>query len=159
MPVSIEDICLKYKKGSRESLLPVLQEIQDSIGYLSEEAIVYVGNHLNLPASKVYGIATFYDHFRFVPKGHFHIRVCGGTTCHIEGSMSLLREIERLLKIRDGQVTRDGMFSLQVVNCMGACSNAPVVCINGNFHTVISSDHLVPLFDEIRKNHDYSQGQ
>lgn len=152
MPSSIEEICLRYKKGSREALLPVLQEIQDSIGYLSEEAIVYVGSHLNLPSSKVYGIATFYDHFRFVPRGRFHIRVCGGTTCHIEGSMSLLREIDKLLKLRDGQVTRDGLFSLQVVDCMGACSKAPVVCINGEFHTMISPDDLVLLFNDIRKN-------
>lgn len=151
MPESIEEICLKYKKGSREALLPVLQDIQDTFGYISEEAVIHVGNHLNLPSSKVYGIATFYDHFRFKPKGRYHIRICCGTTCHIEGSMSLLREIDRQLKIKDGQVTRDGMFSLQVVNCMGACSNAPVVCINGEYHSVTSSVDLAALLDEIRK--------
>jgi NADH-quinone oxidoreductase subunit E len=151
MSASIEEICSRYKKGSREALLPVLQEIQDDFGYLSEEAIIYVGRHLGLPSSKVYGIATFYDHFRFVPKGRYHLQVCGGTTCHIEGAMSLLREIDKLLKIQDGQVSRDGMFSLQVVNCMGACSQAPIIAINGEFHTVLSSYDLVTLFDDIRK--------
>lgn len=151
MKESIEEICLKYKKGSREALLPVLQEIQDNLGYLSEEAVIFVGNHLNLPSSKVYGIATFYDHFRFKPKGYYHLKVCGGTTCHIEGSMSLLREIEKLLKIRDGQVTRDGVFSLQIVNCMGACSKAPVVCINGDYHTVVSPSDLSLLVEELRR--------
>ncbi|HNX43292.1 MAG TPA: NAD(P)H-dependent oxidoreductase subunit E [Bacteroidales bacterium] len=152
MPVSIEDICSKYKQGSREALLSVLQEIQDNFGYLSEEAIIYVGRHLKLPSSKVYGIATFYDQFRFAPKGRYHLQVCSGTTCHIEGSMALLREIDKLLKIKDGQVSRDGLFSLQVVNCMGACSAAPVIAVNGEFHTLMSSADLAGLFDEIRKN-------
>ncbi|HOW30118.1 MAG TPA: NAD(P)H-dependent oxidoreductase subunit E [Bacteroidales bacterium] len=151
MPIDIDVICSRYKKGSREALLPLLQEIQEEAGYLSEEAVVAVGRYVGLPSSKVYGISTFYDHFRFMPKGRYHLQVCGGTTCHIEGAVSLLREIEKLLKIRDGQVTRDGMFSLQVVNCMGACSKAPIIAINGEFHTVLSAGDLALLFDVIRK--------
>ena len=138
MQASIDEILSRYKSGSRESLLPLLQDIQIEYGYLNEEAILKVGQHIKLPSSKVYGIATFYDQFRFVQKGKFHIKVCRGTSCHMHGSSGILREVERLLNIKEGQTTRDGRFSLEAVSCMGACGSAPLMNVNGEFKTVLT---------------------
>jgi NADH-quinone oxidoreductase E subunit len=147
MQTSLDEILGRYKPGSREALLPLLQDIQLEFGYLNEEAILKVGQHIKLPSSKVYGIATFYDQFRFVQKGRFHIKVCRGTSCHMHGSASILREVEKVLNIKEGQTTRDGRFSLEAVSCMGACGLAPVLNINGEFRTAISIPDISQIID------------
>jgi NADH-quinone oxidoreductase E subunit len=150
MQTSLDEILSRYKAGSRESLLPLLQDIQIEYGYLNEEAILKVGQYIHLPSSKVYGIATFYDQFRFVQKGKFHIKVCRGTSCHMHGSASLLREVERVLNIKEGQTTRDGRFSIEEVSCMGACGSAPVLNVNGEFKTAISIPDISQIIDFYR---------
>ena len=151
MPIPIDELVSRYKQGVPESLLPLLQEIQDEFGFLNEEAIVKVGQRLNLPASKVYGIATFFDQFRFVSQGRFHIRVCRGTACHMNGSSTILHEVEKILKIREGQTTRDGYFSLEAVSCIGACSNGPVINVNGEFYNAVTLPEIVTIVDQFRK--------
>jgi NADH-quinone oxidoreductase E subunit len=150
MATSIEEIVSRYKQASRESLLPLLQDIQDEFGYLSEESIVAVSEFLKLPVTKVYGIASFYDQFRFIPPGKFHLKVCRGTACHVRDSVSILRQVQKILKIEEGQVTRDGMFSLEVVSCIGACGMAPVISVNGHFHSVVSPDDLARIIGSYR---------
>lgn len=145
MQSTLDEIISKYKAGSRESLLPLLQDIQIEFGYLNEEAILRVGQHIKLPSSKVYGIATFYDQFRFVQKGKFHIKVCRGTSCHMHGSLSILREVERVLNLKEGQTSRDGRFSLEAVSCMGACGSAPVLNVNGEFKTTIAIQDITQI--------------
>jgi NADH-quinone oxidoreductase subunit E len=151
MQASLDEIINRYKAGSRESLLPLLQDIQIEYGYLNEEAILRVGQHIKLPSSKVYGIATFYDQFRFVQKGKFHIKVCRGTSCHMHGSSGILRETERVLNIKEGQTTRDGRFSLEAVSCMGACGSAPVMNVNGEFKIAISIPDIALIIDQLKK--------
>lgn len=153
MEISIDEIISRYKQGSREALLPLLQDIQDVFGYLNEEAVLKVGKHINLPTAKVYGIATFYDQFRFLPKGKNHIKLCRGTSCHMHGSLNLLLEVERILNIKVGQTTRDGRFSLELVSCVGACSAAPVLNINGEFHIALSVQDIVALIEKYRNNY------
>jgi NADH:ubiquinone oxidoreductase subunit E len=150
MQATLDEIISKYKSGSRESLLPLLQDIQIEYGYLNEEAILRVGQHINLPSSKVYGIATFYDQFRFVQKGKFHIKVCRGTSCHMHGSSLILREVERVLNLKEGQTSRDGQFSLEAVSCMGACGSAPVLNVNGEFKTAITIPDITFIIDHYR---------
>ncbi len=150
MHASLDEIIGRYKAGSRESLLPLLQEIQVEFGYLNEEAILKVGQHIKLPSSKVYGIATFYDQFRFVQKGKFHIKVCRGTSCHMFGSSGILREVERVLNIKEGQTTRDNQFSLEAVSCMGACGSAPVLNVNGQFHTAITIPDIAVIIGQYK---------
>jgi NADH-quinone oxidoreductase subunit E len=150
MQASLDEIIQRYKAGSRESLLPLLQDIQIEFGYLNEEAILKVGQHIKLPSGKVYGIATFYDQFRFVPKGKFHIKVCRGTSCHMHGSSGILREVERVLNLKEGQTSRDGRFSLEAVSCMGACGSAPILNINGEFKTAISIPDIAQIIDYYR---------
>jgi len=139
-----------HKFAKRDKLIPILQEIQKADGYISKDAVVKVARHLSVPASKIYGVATFYNQFRFKPLGKYHIMVCRGTACHVKGSLSALRIAEETLKIKAGDTTRDGLFSLEVVVCMGACGLAPVINLNGEFHAKISSAKLKTIIDDIR---------
>lgn len=148
---SLGSILDAHPGARREALIPILQEVQEAQGYLSREAIVTVGRHLRLPASKVYGVATFYNQFRFQPLGAFHIQVCRGTACHVKGSLSTLEAVCRELGVGPGQTTRDGLFSVEVVACLGACGLAPVVCINGEFHGSVTADSLKRLLADCRE--------
>jgi NADH-quinone oxidoreductase subunit E len=138
----IDPIVSKYPPGRRDALIPLLQEVQDTQGYLSREAVVRIGRHLRLPASKVYGVATFYNQFRFQPLGRYHVQVCRGTACHVKGSQQTLQAIQRTLNIKPGQTSRDGQFSLEVVACLGACGLAPVMAVNGEFYAGATSDRV-----------------
>lgn len=152
-PVSteIDHVLKKHTNAKRESLIPILQEVQDSLGYLSRQAVIQVGKHLGLPASKVYGVATFYNQFRFQPKGKYHIVVCRGTACHVKGSEKVLQSIVKHLKVEPGGTTRDRLFSLETVACMGACALSPVMCVNEDFHTKVSPSKVVKLLESYRQ--------
>jgi NADH-quinone oxidoreductase subunit E len=147
----IEPILKQHPKAKRDALIPLLQEVQEAQGYLSREAIVRLGQHLGLPASKVYGVATFYNQFRFQPKGKYHFMVCRGTACHVKGSAKGLEMVSKLLKLKPGQTSRDGQFSLEVVACMGACGLAPVVNLNGEFYAQVSPKKLATIIAECRE--------
>ena len=146
-----EDVLSRCRHLGRDALIPVLQEIQDQDGYLSREAIIAVGKHLRLPASKVYGVATFYNQFRFQPLGRFHIQVCRGTACHVKGSAAVLSGLEQALSVEAGQTSRDGLFSLEVVACIGACSLAPVISVNSEIHAGVSVDDIEEILDSYRR--------
>ena len=147
---SLEGVLARYPQAERESLIPILQEVQEGAGYLSREAVVKIGRHLGLPPSKIYGVATFYNQFRFEPRGRYHVQVCRGTACHVKGSAALLDAVQRELKVQSGQTTKDGLFSLEVVACIGACGLAPVVCINGEFFAKVTPDALRELIQDYR---------
>ncbi len=150
-----EDIITKYEGAGRDSLIPMLQDIQEHEGWLSEESLKRVGAHLNMPVSKVYGVATFYNQFRFQPKGRFHIQVCRGTACHVLGSSTVLEELKKYLKIDVDETTSDGLFSLEVVACIGTCGLSPVVNINGNFHARVSPESIKEILENYRKQANY----
>jgi NADH-quinone oxidoreductase subunit E len=147
----IEPILQKYKDAKRDSLIPILQEVQDAVGYLSPGAVIRVGKHLKLPASKVYGVATFYNQFRFQATGRYHVMICRGTACHVRGSAAVLSAVQRALNLEPGQTGRDGLFSLEVVACMGACGLAPVVCIDGQFHGGVTPDSVRDIIESYRR--------
>jgi len=147
---AIEVILGKHTGEGRDALIPILQEIQEADGHLSKEAVTRVGEHLDLPASKIYGVATFYNQFRFQPKGRYHITVCRGTACHVKGSSKVLEMAMKLLKLKPGQTTRDKLFSLEVVACMGGCGLAPVVNINGEFYAKATPQKLAKIIEECR---------
>lgn len=150
MAAKIEDILEKYSGAGRDKLIPLLQDVQEAQGYLSREAVTAIGKQLNLPASKIYGVATFYNQFRFQPQGRYHIQVCRGTACHVKGSAAVLESIKRELGIEAGQTSRDGGFSLEVVACIGACGLAPVINVNGNFHAKLTPESAVKVLNEYR---------
>jgi NADH-quinone oxidoreductase subunit E len=150
----VREILDHYPNAERDSLIPILQEIQENKGYLSESAIVEVGKKLNLPTSKIFGVATFYNQFRFEPKGKYHIQVCRGTACHVLGSLSVLEQIEKTLKVKAGQTTRDGLFSVEVVACIGACGLAPVIAVNGTFHAKVTESSIADILEEYKNKED-----
>jgi NADH-quinone oxidoreductase subunit E len=149
--LDIEPILQNHPDAGRDSLIPILQEVQEQQGYLSREAVIRIGAHLHLPTSKIYGVATFYNQFRFQPQGKFHVQVCRGTACHVKGSAAVLDAIMRYLKVEPGQTTRDGIFSLEVVACIGACGLAPVIAINGEFHAGVTTKKVEQILDSYRK--------
>ncbi|MEN6493041.1 MAG: NADH-quinone oxidoreductase subunit NuoE [Thermoguttaceae bacterium] len=147
----VDAILQQHPNAKRDALIPILQEVQDRLGYLSREAVAQISQHLRLPASKIYGVATFYNQFRFQPQGRFHVQVCRGTACHVKGSAGILDAIKRELKIEPGQTARDGMFSLEVVACIGACGLAPVICVNGEFHASMTTKKVSKILDLYRR--------
>lgn len=147
----VKKILVGYPNAGRDSLIPILQEIQEKQGFLSREAVVVVGKILHLPVSKIYGVATFYNQFRFAPQGRFHIQICRGTACHVKGSAAVLDSLKRELKVEAGETTRDGLFSLEVVACIGACGLAPVINIDGNFHANLTTQAIPGILNQYKK--------
>lgn len=151
MSKKIREIVSEFEGQRRDKLIPVLQKVQNEIGYISKEAVVEIGELLNLPASKIFGVATFYNQFRFEPKGKYHIMVCKGTACHVKGSANTLEAIERELGIKSGNTTQDGLFSIEVVACLGACGLAPLICINEEFYANVSRDKVKDIINSYKK--------
>jgi NADH:ubiquinone oxidoreductase subunit E len=147
----VDKVLERHTGAGRDSLIPILQEVQEITGFLSKDAVVRIGHHLGLPASKVYGVATFYNQFRFQAPGEHHIQLCRGTACHVKGSAKLLEAVKRALKIEPGQTTRDGQFSLEVVACIGACGLAPVIRIDDDFHAQITPDSVRKILASYRR--------
>ena len=147
----VQEILTGYPNAQRDSLIPILQDVQEKQGYLSRESVEAVGKALDIPVSKIYGVATFYNQFRFTPQGRYHIQVCRGTACHVKGSLAVLDALKRDLKVEAGDTTRDGLFSLEVVACIGACGLAPVINIDGNFHANLTTQVIPGILNQYRK--------
>lgn len=124
----------KYPRNDQSILIPLLQDIQSEYGYLPEDVLKQASEYIGLPLSRIYGVATFYNQFRLVPIGKNVIKVCRGTACHVKNSANILAALENTLKISAGQTTRDKVFTLEVVSCIGACSIAPVICVNDEYY-------------------------
>jgi NADH:ubiquinone oxidoreductase subunit E len=149
--MDIGPILQRHAHATRDFLIPLLQEVQEAHGYLSQEAIIRIGRHLSLPASKIYGVATFYNQFRFLAPGMYHVQVCRGTACHVKGSSSVLETVRRELRVEPGQTTRDGLFSLEVVACLGACGLAPTICVNGEFYASLTPGKVRKILSGYRQ--------
>jgi len=148
---AIETVLQEFPGAGRDQLIPLLQRVQQTYGYLSRTSIEAVGRHLALPASKVYGVATFYNQFRFQPQGRYHIQLCRGTACHVKGSRNLLEALQSILGVAAGETTRDGLFSIEVVACVGACGLAPVLVVNGTFHARVTPEMVGEIVARYRK--------
>lgn len=146
----IDIILRKYKQGKREELIPILQEIQSGLGYIPEEAIIKVGAFLGLSTTKIYGLATFYDRFRFVPTGKINIRICHGTSCFLNGSQAVISKMKEETGISAGQTTRDGLLSYEIVTCMGGCNHGPLVKVNDECYTRVTADQVPELVKRLK---------
>lgn len=149
MSTDIETIIKKYKPGRREDLIPLLQEIQDEYGHLSEEIIVRVGSFIGLSTTKIYGLATFYDQFSFVPAGKIRIKICHGTSCFLNGSQSVINKIREETGLAPGQTGRDSNFSYEIVTCMGGCNDGPLITVNGDYYAHIKPDQIPELLKKL----------
>ncbi|HVO38301.1 MAG TPA: NADH-quinone oxidoreductase subunit NuoE [Spirochaetia bacterium] len=146
---SIDEVIEKYPP-QREHLISILQEVQGEYGYLSRESIDRISGYLGLPPSKIFGVATFYNQFRLNAPGRIQVAVCRGTACHVKGSLSLLDTLKTLLEIEEGQTTKDGLFSLDTVACLGCCSIAPALMANGKFFGRLDKKKVEALVEQFR---------
>ena len=141
----LDDILLQYSQD-RDNLIPILQEVQQGLGYLPPEAMERVASFLKLSASTVYGVSTFYAHFKLSPTGRRTVKVCRGTACHVRGGALLLREVERRLGIKPGETSADREYSLETIACCGACALAPVMVVDDSVHgrvTAAKASHIL----------------
>lgn len=148
---TLDAIISRYKAGRREDLIPLLQEIQEETGFLSEEALRKVGRLMGLSTTKIYGLATFYDQFRFTPRGKYHILICNGTNCYLNGAGTVINKIKEELGIGPGETTRDGKFSLELSNCMGGCIHSPLLIVNGKYHLKVKPEQIESMINMLRK--------
>ena len=126
--------CIEKNKNDKGALMPVMHEAQEIFGYLPVEVQTVIADKLNIPLAEVYGVATFYSQFSLNPKGKHQISVCLGTACYVKGSDKILEVLERELKIKCGECTPDGKFSIDSCRCVGACGLAPVMIIDGEVY-------------------------
>jgi len=139
------------------SLVPILQQMQARLGYLPREGMMEVADYLGIPSSRVYGVASFYNQFRFTPIGRNHIKVCMGTACHMKGGALVLEALERELGIKVGDVTTDGEYSLDRVACVGCCVLAPVVVVRDDVYPRLTSYRVEEALAEIRQRSERRQ--
>lgn len=152
--VKLDEILDKYESNPHK-LIPILQEIQEEYKYLPEDAMVYIAGKMGIPASKIYGVATFYAHFTLEPKGKYVIKVCDGTACHVKKSESILEVLEKELGLnRKTGATADPLFTVETVACLGACGLAPAVVVNDKVHGLMTPESTVDLINEIKKEEE-----
>jgi bidirectional [NiFe] hydrogenase diaphorase subunit len=132
-----------------DALIEVLHVVQETFGCLDAEVLSYVSASLGVPLSKVYGVATFYSFFTLTPPGEHTCVVCTGTACYIDGSTAILDGVERALDIRPGDTTADGKVSLLAARCIGTCSLAPLVVLDGEVHGRVTSDQVVERLEAL----------
>lgn len=116
--------------AAEPSVIPLLQFLQEREGYIPEEGVQAISHYTGVPVSQIYGVATFYAQFCFQPRGKHVIRLCQGTACHVQGADAILDHLKEKLEVEEGGTTADGLFTLEVVRCLGCCSLAPVMMIN-----------------------------
>jgi NADH-quinone oxidoreductase subunit E len=136
-PEKIAEIVGRYG-GNRDSLISILQDIQSEYRYLPEESLRAVAAQLGLPLVQVYGVATFFKAFSLKPRGRRTVSVCLGTACHVRGAPALLDELKRRLGVEPGDTTDDMEYSLEAVNCLGACALGPILVVDGEYHGQMS---------------------
>lgn len=147
MDEKVKAIINKYN-GDRSQLVSILQDIQTEYYYLPKEALIQVSKSMSIPASRVYDVATFFRAFSLEPRGKHLINVCLGTACHVRGAARILENIERSLAINRGETTKDRKFTLETVNCLGACALGPIVKIDGEYFGQMSVDKVDPLLKQ-----------
>lgn len=151
MNKNLDEILSNYN-GNKSDLIPILQDIQSNLGYLPEEAILEVSKYTKVPESEIYGVATFYTQFRFIPVGKKHIMVCKGTACHVKGAPQIIEGIERHLGIKEGEVTFDLEYSLESVGCLGCCALAPCAMINEDVESNMTLKDVKKIFSRLKRN-------
>ena len=141
---------LEKHENSSLKLVPILQEIQEEYRYLPEEVMAYVAKSIGIPPAKVYGVATFYSHFTLTPKGKHIVKICDGTACHVKNSTGIHKAIAECLQLTgDQHTTDDGLFTLELVSCLGACGLAPAIVIDDKMHGPLTPEGAVELVQAV----------
>ena len=141
LDIDLDEIIEKYPPKP-EYLIFLLQDVQSAFNYIPPEAMELVCDHIGVPLSQAYAVATFYQSFSLEPKGEHNIKVCVGTACHLKGSKRLLDSLERDLGVKPGQTTEDLMYTVETVNCLGACAISPVVVMDDEYYASMNNTKL-----------------
>jgi NADH-quinone oxidoreductase subunit E len=155
---NIDTIIEQYDKAP-SALLAIMQDVQDQERYLPREAMDRIAEQLEVPVARVYQMATFFESFHLEPRGKHICTVCMGTACHVRGASRLVEELERDLDIPSGQTTEDLLFTIEEVNCVGACALGPLVIIDGDYHGTMTSDRLGKVVKKMRKAEAKAKGE
>ncbi len=147
----LDEILLKYK-GKKGNLIPLLQKTQELFGFIPEDAFTKISAETGHKLSTMYGVATFYAQFRLKPVGKHIIKVCHGTACHVQNATALTVALQEALKVNDGETTKDGLFTLESVACLGCCSLAPVMMIGDETYGKLDGKKTVKILREIKKS-------
>lgn len=140
-----------HPQGEASALVNVLHDIQGEFRYLPEEALRLAAEHLQVSAARIFGVASFFEGFHLKPRGEHICTVCMGTACHVRGAPRLIEQAERDLDISSGQTTKDMQFTLEEVNCVGACALGPLVIMDGEYNGNMTPHRLTKLVDKIKK--------
>jgi len=146
----LQPVFQKYS-ANRSSIIPLLQEIQGQLGYISPESVDEMANYLGISASEIYGVASFYTQFKFTPPGKHIIQICQGTACHVRGSSTVLDALRDELNIEPGQTTSDRLFTLERVACVGCCALSPVMVVDGKVYAQMTQAKVREVLNEYRK--------
>jgi bidirectional [NiFe] hydrogenase diaphorase subunit len=139
------DQTIRHYNAEPTALIQVLHAAQQLFGFLSADVLRYIASALKLPLAQIYGVVTFYHFFTLLPRGKHQILVCTGTTCHVRGAKQLVERLEQQLGIKEGETTKDNLFSLATARCIGACALAPAVSIGDDVYGKLTPDK-VPKF-------------
>ncbi len=139
-------------RGEKWGLIPLLQEIQENFGYIPPESIEPVAQALDLFPSQVQGVITFYTGFALRPKGKYVLKLCRGTACHVKGSRSILRTMQKELGLKEGETSLDYQFTLETVACLGACFLAPTMLVNHNYFGKLAPARITSILEQYKKD-------
>jgi NADH-quinone oxidoreductase subunit E len=148
---------IKKHKSDKSAMIAVLQDIQEAFNYLPKEALKTAASMMKVPMSRVYEAATFYTAFSLKPRGKHIVKICKGTACHVRGAAILQDRFETTLGIKPGETTKDGTFSLETVNCVGACALGPVVVINTDYHGQVTINKVDKIIKKINNEEGAQQ--
>jgi len=145
----VKGICRKYA-GEPSPLMMILSEVQKEYGYIPLEVMEIISGETGVPVAEIYGVVTFYALFSTTPKGKYVIGICLGTACYVKNSQQIVDKFSELLKIKAGETTADGLFTIEAIRCMGACALAPAVSVNGKVYPMVGPDKVGQIIDEYR---------
>ena len=142
---------VKKHKGDKIALITILQDIQEAFNYLPKEALTAAGRALGIPASRVYEVATFYNAFSLKPRGEHIVKICMGTACHVRGASAIQDKMERTIGIKPGETSADNKFTLETVNCVGACALGPIVVIDTEYHGQMTMAKVEKIIGKLKE--------
>ncbi|MHC4193614.1 MAG: NADH-quinone oxidoreductase subunit NuoE [Planctomycetota bacterium] len=145
----LERILASRPEAGAGDLIPILQETQKAYGYLPPSVLTAMSSRTGIPASRVFGVATFYEQFYLEPHGRHTVRCCRGTACHVRGGRNIIRAIRRILGVEEGETTEDMEFTFETVACLGACALAPVMVVDGVYHGKMTSRKVNFVLDSV----------
>ena len=153
----IKEICARYK-DEKTPLMMILSDIQNEYGYIPLEVQELVSQETNISVAEIYGVVTFYSFFSLTPKGKYIIGCCLGTACYVKGAQQVIDKFSEILKVKPGETTEDGLFTLDALRCIGACGIAPAVSISGKVYPKMSVDQVPKVIEELKKEYQEKEG-